>query len=100
MVRVSLPSSGIVLKLEAPGIPAHPGPARKQLGIGPRRARLDDGIKLVGLSRVLPLLGGQVIDLPAPGIKRPCLLAAHAKQDKLGDIAEVEADTAAVGAAI
>ena len=28
------------------------------------------------------------------------MLAAHAKQDKLRDIAEVEADTAAIGTAI
>ena len=68
--------------------------------MGRGRAGFDDGIKLIRLSRVLPLLGGKVIDLPATGTERSRVLPAHAKQDKLRDIAEIEADTTAVGAAV
>lgn len=46
------------------------------------------------------LFAFEVIDLPATGIEGPGMLPAQAKQDKLRDIAEVEADTAAIGTAI
>jgi len=49
---------------------------------------------------VFPLFALEVIDLPATGIEGPGLLRAHAKQDKLRDIAEVEAAAPAIGTAI
>src|SRR5208337_1449764 len=94
------PSWGIVLELLPPAFPSRAWAARKQLRIGSGGASLDNGIKLIRLSRVFPLFALEVIDLPATGIEGPGMLAAHPKQDKLRDIAEVEADTPVIGTAI
>ena len=58
------------------------------------------GILLVGLAAVFALARRREVHLPASRRERAGILAAHAEQHDLGDVAEVEADAAPVGAAV
>src|SRR6185437_12084286 len=49
---------------------------------------------------MLALAATKIIDLPATGRQRSRILAAHAEQDQLGNVAKVETDTAPIGASI
>ena len=74
--------------------------AAEQLDARAPAAILDDLVLLVGLAAVLALAGLDHVDLAAAGIERAGVLAAHAEQQQLGDVAEVEADAAPVRAAV
>src|SRR5690242_1786756 len=87
-------------RLVAPDVPPLARMTREQFQVRPRTARLDQGVLLVRLAGVLPLAGLDHVDLPPGRAQRPGVLAAHPEQDELGDVAEVEADPAAVRAAV
>lgn len=83
----------------APSCPARTRVARKQFEIGARRTCLDEIVLLVGFARMSALAGFDHVDLRAARRKR-----AHgtmdAKQQHLGDVAEIEANAAPVGSAV
>jgi hypothetical protein len=54
------------------------------------RARLDDGIKLVGLRESSTLACGEQVHLASPGRQSP-QRPAYTEEDQLGDVAEGEA---------
>ena len=83
-----------------PDRPSLPLPAREQLQPRPWAARLDQGVLLVRLAGVFALAGLEHVHLAAAGGQGAGVLAADAEQQDLGDVAEVEADAAAVGAAV
>src|SRR5262249_53919698 len=100
-MAVGLPCRAVaVVRLVAPRRPVLARAAREQFQVRAGAARLDERILLVGLARVLTLARRQEIDLPAARRQRAGVLALHAEQHELGDVAEIEADTAPVGAAI
>src|SRR5215470_12074400 len=101
MVRVSLPCGMIIIAgLVAPSGPAAATSPRKQLQEWPGRTRLDNLVLLVRLARMLALSRRQQIHLPASRGKCAGVLAAHAEQNQLGHVAEIEADTTTVRAAV
>src|SRR5215510_8928001 len=101
MMRIGLPGRTIaVVGLMAPRRPPGARAAREQLEIGPPAAGLDEFVLLVGLARMLALAGRQKIHLPTAARQRARVPAAHAKQDELGHVTEIEADAASVGAAV
>ena len=55
---------------------------------------------LVGFARMLALARRQQIHLPPPRRERARVPAAHAEQQQLGHVAEIEADPAAVRTAV
>jgi hypothetical protein len=81
-------------------VPAGTRCASEELQVWPRRTALDDLVELVGLARVLALALGDQVHLAAARRERAVVLAAHAEQHELGDLAEVEADAPAVRAAV
>ena len=89
-----------IIRLIAPSDPPSAIATREQLQIRPRAARLDQRVLLVRLSGVLALAGGEEVHLGAAGGEGAGVLSADAEQDHLRDVAEVEADAAAVGAAV
>src|SRR5262245_30701687 len=101
MMRVGLPRRAIADRgLIAPRRPSFARAAREQLEEWPRTTRLDELVLLVGLARMLALARRQQIHLPPSRRERACVLAAHAEQNELGHVAEIETDRAAVRAAI
>src|SRR5690349_6102575 len=101
MMHVGFPGGTIVIVgLIAPRRPSFTRAARKQLEIRAGAAGLDDFVLLVGLARVLALARRQEIYLSATRRQGARVLAAHAEQDELGYVAEIEADAAPIGAAI
>ena len=72
----------------------------KQLEKRPRAARFDDAVEFAGLARMFTLARRQQVYLPPPRRERAGVSTARTEQDQLGHVAEVEADTAAVGAAV
>src|SRR5262249_20406113 len=98
---VGLPCRAIaILGLVAPRHPPFTRATREQLEIRPGATCLDNFVLLVRLARVLALARRQKIHLPSPGNQGAGILPAHAKQDQLGDVAEVEAYAATIGAAV
>src|SRR5262249_11933800 len=87
------------LGLVAPGYPTRDFFACEQFDEGAGATALDQGILLVGFARVFLLAADEDVDLPPPrGLgAQP---TPDSEQEQLGDIAEVEADAAAVGAAV
>ncbi len=100
VVGVGIPHDLIILRLISETHPVCPGPAREQLKIGARAASLDNRVKLVGFAAVFPLAGLHHVHLTPSWCKGSCVLALDAKKHKLGDVAEVEAHAAFVGAAV
>src|SRR5262249_1217240 len=94
---VSLSDGG---RLIAPRHPSFARTAREQFEKWSRAARLDDFIQLVRLARVFTLARGQQIYLPPSRCERAGVRTTHAEQDKLGYVAEIEADTAAIRTAV
>lgn len=84
----------------APHGPLLPLAAREHLEIRPWRAGLDQLVLLVRLAAMFALAGLDHVDLTSAGIERTGVLAAHAEQDDLGDIPEIEADAASVRPAV
>src|SRR5262245_35379345 len=100
-MRICLPRRAIAdAGLMAPRRPSFARAARKQLEEWPGTARLDELVLLIGLALMLPLARRQQIHLPPPRRQRARVLAAHAEQNQLRYVAEIEADTAAVRAAV
>ena len=86
----------LVVGLVAPRGPARARVAREHLQVGPGRAGFDEVVLLIGLAGVLALAGLDHVDRRAR--RRQCAhRSLDAEQDRLGDVAEVEAHTAAVG---
>src|SRR5262245_60888179 len=101
MVGIGFPRRAIADRgLIAPRHPSFARAAREQLEEWPGTARLDELVLLVRLARVLALARRQQIHLPPSRRQRARVLAAHAEQQELSHVAEIEADPAPVGAAI
>src|SRR4051794_19271735 len=101
MIRIRLPRRRIpIISLVAPCGPSLARAAPEQFDKRPPRARLDNVVLLIRLARMLALARRQQIHLPPSRRQRPGILAADPEQDQFGDVAEVEADAAAVGAAV
>src|SRR5690349_19724886 len=83
----------------SPADPTGPPVAGEQFDVGPRATTLDDLIKLMRLARVACLLVNYDVGLSASALPCP-QMASDSKQAKLGDVAEVEADSSAVGAPV
>src|SRR6202007_2480583 len=100
-VRVGRPSGSVsVVRFIAPTSPVGSCPSRKELDVGREGARFDERVLLVRFAAVLLLPRRQRVPLSAAGLSGSCMLAANAKQHELGHVAEIEADAAAVTAAI
>ncbi len=89
----------VVCRLVAPDRPPIACMPSEHLEVRPRRAFLDEVVLLVRLARVLPLAGLDHVDLAPCGAQR-AHRSPHPKQDELSDVAEVEANAAAVGPAV
>src|SRR4029453_3789135 len=101
MVSVSLPGWSVTFRcLIAPGNPSFAHAPCKELKIGPCTARLDDPILFIGFAGMLALASCKKVYLATPRRKRTRILAAHAEQNQLGNVAEIEPDPASVRAAI
>src|SRR5438874_1446558 len=101
IVCVSLPGWRVVdTGLVAPGRPALARSPREEFKIRPWAAIFDNLILLIRLARMLALARRQQIHLPPSGRERARLLAAHAEQDQLGHVAEIEPDPASVRASV
>src|SRR5258705_1904986 len=101
MMCIGLPGRPIIFgRLIAPGYPSFPLTSCKQLKITSGTASLDDSVLFIGLAGMFALASSENIHLSATRSERACVLAAHAKQDQLGDIAEIETNSAAIRAAI
>src|SRR5690606_26507222 len=74
--------------------------ATKQLDPWAPAAILNDLVLLVGLAAVLALAALDHVDLASTGIERAGVPSAHTEQQQFGDVSKIEADTAAVRAAI
>lgn len=90
----------VVVGLVAPNGPTLALAPAEQLDARAPAAFLDDLILLVGLAAMLTLARLNHVDLTAAGIKCACVLAPHAEQQQLGDIAEIESHSAPVRAAV
>src|SRR5262249_17974818 len=100
-MRICLPRRAIAdAGLMAPRRPSFACAARKQFEEWPATARLDEPVLLIGLARMLALARRQQVHLPPPRRERARVFAAHAEEDKLGHVAEIKADPAAVRAAV
>lgn len=100
MVGVGRPRWFVSLGLVAPRRPPRPRPAGEQLQIRAGAAGFDDVVGFVRLARVLALAGGDDVDLPATGLSRAGIFAAHAEEEEFSNIAKVKADSAPVWPAI
>jgi len=101
MICIGVPSWPVVVgRFIAPVCPSVASAARKEFQERSAAASLDEIVLLVWLTRVLPLSCGKEIDLPSSGRKRPCVPSAHAEQQDLGHVTEVESNASAVGAAV
>src|SRR5262249_49422864 len=89
-----------IVGLLAPLRPSLARPAREQLEMGRRVARLDELILLLRLARVCALARRKQIRLPASWRQRARVLAPHAEQHELGAIAEIKPDPAPVRPAV
>jgi len=85
--------------LVAPCRPAGPGVAGEHLQVRTGRATLDQVVLLVGLAGVLTLAGLDHVDR-RPGRLQGPHGTLDTEQDRLSDVAEVEADPAAVRSAV
>src|SRR5215216_1846824 len=98
-MRVCFPCGMIAfISLITPHRPILPRSARKQFKKWLRTTRLNNLVLFIRLARMLALARRQQIHLPPPGREGACVLAAHAEQDKLGYVAEIVSDAAAIGA--
>lgn len=97
---VGFPGGGVVFGLVAPGGPAGAGAASEEFQAGAGAAAFDEGVLLVRLAAVFALLGAEVVNLGAAGGEGAGVASADAEQEHFGDVAEVEADAAAVAAAV
>ena len=101
MIGVRLPCGlVIIIGLITPRRPTLARATPEQFNKRPRRTRFDNVILFVGFSRMLALARREQINLPPPRRERARILAAHAEQNQLGDIAKIEADAATIRAAI
>src|SRR5439155_23636876 len=85
--------------LVSPGYPAVHFLASEQFQVRAGAALLDQRVLLVGLARMFLFAADEDIDLAAPRRSGP-QPAFDAEQQQFGDVAEVEADAASVGAAV
>src|SRR4051812_6238462 len=85
------PRGDVLARLRAPAGPPRAGVAGEHLEVGPRGARLDEVVGLLGLAAVLPLARLDHVDLPAARLQR-AQRSPHAEEDQLRDVAEVEPD--------
>src|SRR5438105_2070509 len=93
------PVGFICLGLVTPARPTLDLLAREQFQVGARTAALDQVVLLVGFAGVFLLAADEDVDLRAAGLPG-AQTAADTEQQKLGDVAEVEAHAPAVGAAV
>ena len=101
VVRIRIPGRLVVLVgLVAPIGPARPCAAREEFEVGAFGAGLDQLILFIGFARVFAFAGLHHVDLAAARSQCSRGFTAHAEKQNLGDIAEIEADTAPVGAAV
>lgn len=100
VVRVGRPVGGVLLGLVPPHVPSGARTAREEFQIRPFAARFDQSVLLVGFSAVLSLPRRDDVLLRASRLEGPGVLALHSEEDHLGDVPEVEADSAAVGASV
>src|SRR5882762_7788814 len=101
MVCIGFPSRPIIFRrLIAPGYPSFPLTSRKEFKKRFPTARLDNSVLLIGLAGMFALTRCKKIYLSPTRSKRARVLAAHAKQDQFGNIAEIETDATPIRAAI
>src|SRR6267142_2478088 len=101
MVCIGLPGRPIIFgRLIAPDYPSFPLTSRKEFKIRFGTASFDDSVLLVRLTRMFALAGCKKIYLPPTRSKGARVLAAHAKQDQLGVIAEIETNATPIRATI
>ncbi len=97
MVFIGVPIGSVVLVgLISPNRPIRTHSTREEFQKRPRGACLDQGILLIRLPAVLPLLRLDDVHLPPRRRQGPHVLSADAKEDHLGDVPKIEADTATV----
>src|SRR5215475_11555270 len=101
MVCIGLPGRSVIIRcLIAPSNPSFPLTSRKEFKIRSGTASLDDHVLFIGLAGMFALASSEKIHLSATGRKRTCVLAAHAEQDQLCNVPEIEANPASVRAAV
>lgn len=101
MVRIRLPRRPIILvRLIAPHRPILPRAPSEQFEERTGTARLDDIVLLVRLAGMFSLARRQKVDLSSSGRERAGVLAAHAEQDQLRDIAKIKTDASPIRAAV
>lgn len=100
-MRICVPSRPITLiRLITPNGPAAPFAAAEHFQAWPPTARFNNIARLIGLAAMLTLHRLDHVDLTSARIERSGILATDAEQQQFRDVAEVKADSAAIGAPI